>query len=118
MKKLKRRKGFTLIELIVVIAVLGILTAIAVPKYSTMKDKAREAVDMENIMNMQKAVDLYYAEYDKYPKDSTDLKAAILDVLDTVPEPKACTVFYMDKSTGKVKSGASLPDSGAVEIKE
>lgn len=110
MKKLKRRKGFTLIELIVVIAVLGILAAVAVPKYSGMKDKAREAVDLENMASMQRAVDLYYAEHDKYPGSEANLKDAIEAILDEVPEPQQKEVIFGMDDTGTDKGKVQIFD--------
>lgn len=48
MKKLNK-KGFTLAELLVVVAIIAVLTAIAIPVFSAQLEKAREAVDAANI---------------------------------------------------------------------
>ncbi len=49
MKKLKNSKGFTLMEMLIVVAIIAILVAIAIPAFSGQLEKAREAADMANV---------------------------------------------------------------------
>ena len=59
--KLKNRKGFTLIELIVVLAVLAIIMAIAVPRFTGVQTQAKEDADAQTLLMIEKAAELYYA---------------------------------------------------------
>lgn len=54
--------GFTLIELLVVVLIIGILSAIALPQYTTAVEKARAAEAVQNIAMMEKQIDLYIME--------------------------------------------------------
>ncbi|WP_053957096.1 type II secretion system protein [Inediibacterium massiliense] len=60
-KKLKNKKGVTLVELIVVIAVIGILAGIAVPKFSGFTDKAKKATDDQLIAVIKKGLQMDWA---------------------------------------------------------
>ena len=60
--KLKNRKGFTLIELIVVLAVLAIIMAIAVPRFLGVQDDAKDKADAATTQMVQKAAELYFAK--------------------------------------------------------
>jgi len=64
----KRKKtGFTLIELMVVLAVIATLLAIALPRYFSSLEKSREAVLQQNLAMMRETLDKYYGDKGKYP---------------------------------------------------
>ncbi len=69
------QKGFTLIELLIVMSILGILASIAVPSYQRHLIKAREAVLMEDLYLMRRAIDAYFADHISYPESLDDLVA-------------------------------------------
>jgi general secretion pathway protein G len=69
----KNRPGFTLIELMIVMSIIGILAAIAVPSYRTGLIKARETVLREDLYNLRSTIDQFNADQGKYPDSLQDL---------------------------------------------
>jgi prepilin-type N-terminal cleavage/methylation domain-containing protein len=55
-------KGFTLIELMIVVAIIGILSAIAIPKFAAMAEKAREGATKGNVGSLKAASCIYYGQ--------------------------------------------------------
>lgn len=67
------QRGFTLIELIVVVTIVGILASLALVNVRTAQRKAREAALRDNLFNMRKAIDNFYADKQRYPADLNEL---------------------------------------------
>jgi general secretion pathway protein G len=61
------RQGFTLIELIIVLAIIGILLGLGIPQYQTAAKRAREAVLKENLFILRKLINQYHLDKGKYP---------------------------------------------------
>ena len=61
------KTGFTLIELLVVIAIIGVLASIVLVFLSSARAKSRDAKRVATLQEMQKALELYYADNGKYP---------------------------------------------------
>jgi prepilin-type N-terminal cleavage/methylation domain-containing protein len=58
----RQRKGFTLVELAIVIAILGILAVVAIPKYQGMVDEARSAAAKAQLGTVRSAIAIHYAK--------------------------------------------------------
>lgn len=67
------QRGFSLIELIVVVTIIGILAGIALINVGTAQRKAREGALRSNLHEMRKAIDNFYADKQRYPTDLNEL---------------------------------------------
>ena len=61
-KNLKKSKGFTLIELMIVVAIIGILAAVAIPKFADLVTRSKEASIKGSLGAVRSAVSIYYSD--------------------------------------------------------
>jgi len=73
----RRQRGFTLIEIMVVIAILGILAALIVPKIMSRPDEARRVAAKQDIGTIMQAMKLYRLDNGRYPTQEQGLRALV-----------------------------------------
>ncbi len=61
------RRGFTLVELLVVMAIIATLLTIATPRYFRSLERSREAVLREDLQTLRESIDRYYGDTGRYP---------------------------------------------------
>jgi len=122
----KRRSGFTLVELLVVIVVLAVLAAIVLPKFMNSSARSKESSLRSDLKLLRSAVNAFNADTGKYPNSLADLaesdktKVKIADgtvvsptdwhgpYVETVPtDPISGSAFTYDPAAGKVTSSAT-----------
>lgn len=72
-RKFKHESGFTLVELVVVLSIIGILLMLAIPRYATSIKNAKEAVLREDLHVIRAAIDSYTMDKQKAPQSLEDL---------------------------------------------
>lgn len=88
LKKMRNKKGFTLVELMVVVVIIGILVAIAIPVYNNTQTAAKAKACSANIRIMEGAVQMFRAnsaDGSTYPAALTDLAPDYVKALPTCP---------------------------------
>ena len=73
----RRQRGFTLIEIMVVIAILGILAALIVPKIMSRPDEARRVAAKADIGSIMQSLNLYRLDNGRYPTQEQGLRALV-----------------------------------------
>ncbi len=92
-RTLKNQKGFTLVELLIVVIILGILAAVAIPQFGDSTQEAREETLNTNLATLRSAVELYMAHHGEYPG------ALSTDGLETATNDAQCKAAFIAQLT-------------------
>ena len=104
----KRRSGFTLIELLIVIVIIGILAAIAIPKFGKTREKAYFKAMMSDLRNLNAQQEIYYSN----PANSYTYASALSNLPDFVPSQGVTVAVTAGTSQGWAATSAHAALSG------
>lgn len=104
MTRTEDQKGFTLVELIVVMAILAVLSALAVPRFSNMLTDSKFKAHNTNVESITRAIEMYNAQESNEFVDA-DLSALVPTYLKEVPPCPIAGVTDRVKADDKVAAG-------------
>ncbi|MDQ5767332.1 type IV pilin protein [Thiothrix subterranea] len=119
MTTIKNHQGFTLIELMITVAILGILAAIAYPSYTAQVQKSRRADAQVALQEIAQRQEAYFLRNRSYAKDVAQLGYAATSAegqydLSIAPTPSTCTGLAATACTAYVASAA--PTTGKAQV--
>lgn len=109
-------KGFTLIELLIVMTIAVILAGIGLALYGTSVTRAKEAALLEDLFQMRKAIDEYYADKQKYPA-SLDALVSEKYLREIKPDPFTQSVDTWQTTMSEPDAANPSAETGIYNVK-
>lgn len=99
-----RRRGFSLLELLAVVTILGVIASVVIPRITSSKVAAQAEVNKQNIAEINSAVERWYFENGDWPEDDlTDIAKDLNYFPEGIPvNPVTGNVYQLDATTHRV----------------
>lgn len=111
------RTGYTLLELLVVMAIIGILAAVAVPQLLKTPIRAKEAALKENLFTFRSMIDQYYADKGNYPASlETLVTDGYIRKIPVDPFTKSAETWQLTYAEAEEGEGAEEAEPGIVDV--
>lgn len=100
MKSERKNSGFSLLELLAVVTILGIIAAIIVPRVTVSSDSAKDKVQSHQMATLNAAIERYYIDNNAWPSALSDLVTDY--VPDGIPTPPTGGTYGLNTTTNRV----------------
>jgi general secretion pathway protein G len=111
-----RSTGFTLVELLIVMTIIVVLASVGLGLYGTSVTRAKEAALMEDLFQMRKAIDEYYADKQKYPA-SLDVLVSEKYLREIKPDPFTLSVDTWQTTMSEPDAANPSAETGIWNVK-